>query len=131
MGQGQEQIDSIELHAVHLGFCRQVQHGFEFDERFRIESLADEPGPHCVVDCGVLVLIACAHDSSVYFRNSGCASGLPGPKCLSRTSGSEALGFSMHTPAFATSAVTNISSSVISPKRIIEGVDTACLPTVP
>ena len=38
--------------------CRQVQHGFEVNERFRVWSLADEPGPHRVVDCRVLVLIA-------------------------------------------------------------------------
>ena len=41
------------------------------------------------------------------------------------TSGSLALGFSMRTPAFAASAVTNSSSSVISPNRIIVGVDDA------
>ncbi len=110
---------------------RQVQHGFQVDERFRVWSLAYEPRPHRVVDCRVLVLICCAHDPSAYFRHSGCASGLPGPKCFSRTSGSDALGFSMRTPSLATSAVTNTSSSVISPKRIMDGVDTGCLPSVP
>src|ERR1700677_4103871 len=127
--QRQKQIDSIETDAIDLSLRSQVQHGFKVDEWFRVRSLAYQAWPHGVVNCRVFVLTGYAHGSLAYFLSyfliSGFASGLPGPKCLSITSGSDALGFSMRTPAFATSAVTNTSSSVISPKRIMEGVDNA------
>ena len=46
---GQKQIDAVEMDAVYLGLGRQVEHGFEWNERFRVGSLAYEAGPHGVV----------------------------------------------------------------------------------
>ena len=94
-----------ELDAVDGRLCRQIEHRVEVDRRLGPRaSLADEAGPHRVMKSGI-----CVH--RFLFRN-GSASGLPGPKCFRRTSGSVSLAFSMRTPACAATAVTKSSSSV-------------------
>src|SRR5579871_1380350 len=110
--------------SIHLGRGCQIEHGFEFDGWLGIRAFAHQSWPHRVVDCRVFVD---AHD---FFR-SGSASGLPGPKCFKMTNGSLVLWFCTSTPACAVEAVTNSSSSVISPNRIMEGVETGCIPKRP
>ncbi len=59
--QRQEQIDAIEMDAVHLSLGGQIEHGFERDKWFRVRPLAYEAGPHGVVDCRMFVLLGCGH----------------------------------------------------------------------
>ena len=56
---GQKQIDAVEMDAVYLGLGRQVEHGFQWNERLRTGALAYEAGPHGVVDCRMPVLLGC------------------------------------------------------------------------
>ena len=53
----EEQVDAVELDAVDLGLGRQVEHLVEEDVRFRAAHalLADEPGPHGVVQFGIVI----------------------------------------------------------------------------
>ena len=53
--QAQEQVHSVELHAVHVRGGGQVQHGVEIDGRLGIRSFADQAGPHGGVQCGEFV----------------------------------------------------------------------------
>ena len=52
----EKQIDAVELDAVHFGRRRHVEHRVEVDRRLGIRALADQPGPHGVMDSGVFVL---------------------------------------------------------------------------
>ena len=55
----EEQIDAVELHAVHLGGGGQIEHRVEIDRRLGVRAaLADQAGPHGVVNRGILVLRA-------------------------------------------------------------------------
>src|SRR5262249_2328879 len=118
MRREEKQIHAIEPGSVHFRFRGEIQHFLEFDGRLRIRALADQARPHGVVDRRMFVV----HD---FFRN-GSASGLPGPKCFRITNGSVSLVFSIRTPSLAAAAVTNNSSWVISPNRIIAGAATGC-----
>ena len=52
----EEQIDAVELDAVHLRLRGVVEHRVEIDRRLGAGSaLADEPGPHRVMDSGIFV----------------------------------------------------------------------------
>jgi hypothetical protein len=52
VGQGKEQIDTVELDAIDFGLLRQIEHGIQADRRFRIRTLADQPRPHGVMQLG-------------------------------------------------------------------------------
>jgi hypothetical protein len=55
----EEQIDAVELHAADLGLGGEVEHGVEVDEGFRAgAALADEAGPHGVVQFGEVIFEA-------------------------------------------------------------------------
>ena len=54
VGMKQEQIDALELLAIDLGIGRQLEHAVEADRRMvGAGLLADEAGPHGVVEFGV------------------------------------------------------------------------------
>ena len=91
----QEQIDAVELYAVHLGGGSQVEHRVEIDRRLESGPLPTRPGHIALCRAGYCVRTAVRY----HFRN-GSASGFPGPKCFRITSGSVALRFSI-TDAFA------------------------------
>ena len=55
----QEQVDAVELDAVHLGGGGEVEHGVEVDGRFRVRPFADEAGPHGVVKFRIGILHGC------------------------------------------------------------------------
>src|SRR5205823_5013128 len=118
----QKEIDAFEPYAVDVGLGCQIEHRVQIDRRLGARPFSDEPRPHRVMQSRVFMR---------HFLRSASASGLPGPKCLRMTSGSVSLRFSIRTPASAAVAVTNSSSSVICPKRIIDGVETDSLPNVP
>ncbi len=124
VGIEQKQIDAVVSDAVHFGGGGQVQHRIQIDRRLRVGSLADESRPHRVVQCGFGVCHKNVLCVPAPLRQEVGLSGFPGPKCFSITSGSDSLRLTIRTPAAAASAVTNSSSSVISPKRIIAGVET-------
>src|SRR4029079_16614177 len=86
----QEEIDTVEPRPVReLRLRRQVEHRVEIDRRLGAgPALADQSGPHGVVECWLRV-------SHLHLRG---ASGLPGPKCFRITKGSESLRFSTRTP---------------------------------
>ena len=50
--QGEEQIDAVEPHAVHLRGLGQVQHGIEIDRRLGVRPFADQSRPHGIVKSG-------------------------------------------------------------------------------
>src|SRR4051812_823233 len=54
----QEDIDTVELHAVDLRFRSEVEHRVEIDVGFGAAHtfFADETGPHRVVELGIVVL---------------------------------------------------------------------------
>ena len=56
VGQGKEQIDAIEFLPVNLGSLGQVEHCIEIDRRLAVIALADEAGPHGVVQLGIRIL---------------------------------------------------------------------------
>ena len=49
VGQGEEEIDAIEAHAIDPGGGGEIEHGIEIDGRFGIGTFSDESGPHGVV----------------------------------------------------------------------------------
>ncbi|MCX6593861.1 MAG: hypothetical protein NTZ56_20290 [Acidobacteria bacterium] len=51
----QEKIDPFKTLPIDLGRCGEAQHGVEIDGRFGIRTLADQAGPHCVVQFRKLV----------------------------------------------------------------------------
>ena len=53
MRRGEKQIDAFELHAVHFGRRREVEHRIKIDAGFGIRTFADESGPHRIVQCGI------------------------------------------------------------------------------
>ena len=50
VGQGEEEVDAIEAHAIHPGGGGEIEHGIEVDGRFRIGTFSDESRPHGVVE---------------------------------------------------------------------------------
>jgi hypothetical protein len=51
----QEQVESVELDAVHFSRRGQVEHRVQLDGRLRIGTFADHPGPGGVVQFGKVV----------------------------------------------------------------------------
>ena len=126
----QEQVDAVELDAVDLRVRGQVEHRVEIDRRLGVRAaFADEARPHRVVKGGIFVrgrhvMIVCM---LVFGESRSQRFGV-------RIAGTEVLQddqriglapvLDAHAVACAASAVTNSSSSVICPKRIIDGVET-------
>ncbi len=55
----EEEIDAVELLSVDAGGGGAVEHGVEIDRRLGVgTALADQAGPHRIVNRGVLVLPA-------------------------------------------------------------------------
>ena len=97
----QEQVDAVELDAVRRAPRRSGRASCrDRSAARRRAAFADQARPHRVVESWVFM---CVHRrlSAIVTVSSVSASGLPGPKCFSITSGSVSLRFSMRTPACA------------------------------
>jgi hypothetical protein len=51
----EEQVDAVELDAVHVGRRREAQHGVQIDWRLGVGAFADQAGPGGVVEFGVVI----------------------------------------------------------------------------
>src|SRR5579863_6803000 len=83
MGQRKKEIDAVESHAIHLGVSGQVQHGLQVDGRLGVGTLADQSGPHGVVErrvriAGHLYFLAVYLNNNRSFLASILAASIPG-----------------------------------------------------
>src|SRR5262249_59189987 len=91
----EKNIDAIETHTVDFSGGRQVEHGFQVDIWFSTgTTFTNQTGPHRIMEFRILRLRSNpGHDVLPFVFTNGSASGLRGPKCFSRTSGSVSLRF--------------------------------------
>jgi hypothetical protein len=68
---GQKEIDAIEARAVHLGGRGEIEHRLQVDRRLGIAPLADQPGPHRVVQ--LRTHVALGHVASSMRTTPRCA----------------------------------------------------------